>query len=145
LILEAGNLGEFQPFSLIPHQSIIFTYRKMKKLLAVFLFLLVSMLMVSSCEKLVLPDETPACVNSKIREIKDEEVRNPPAEIWKWEVDGGTYYYITSYCCDAFSELYDDKCNLLCAPDGGITGGGDGRCPSWTSQPEKTLVWKDPR
>ena len=100
---------------------------------------------ISSCVKLNLAKEAPNCIENKIREIQKEEVQNPPAEVWEWKADGKIYYYFNSACCDRFSKLYDDKCILLCAPDGGITGKGDGKCPEFTGEIEKTLIWKDER
>lgn len=44
-----------------------------------------------SCESLDLKTDAPSCIESKIRKIKNEGVRNPPAQVWKWEVDGKTY------------------------------------------------------
>jgi hypothetical protein len=85
----------------------------------------------------------PPCVETKIQEIQNEPVRNPPAQLWKWEVDQMTYYYVSAQCCDFFSELYDEDCNLVCAPDGGIIGDGDGNCPVWSGVPVKTLLWED--
>ncbi len=34
-------------------------------------------------------------------------------------------------CCDRTSTLYDRCGTVLCAPDGGYTGRGDGRCPDF--------------
>jgi len=42
---------------------------------------------------------------------------------------GDVYYYLPSPCCDIYNFLYDSDGNYLCAPDGGITGRGDGTCP----------------
>lgn len=87
----------------------------------------------------------PNCVERKIKKIKKEKVQNPPAKVWEWKVNGETYYYITSDCCDQFNYLYDDKCNEICAPDGGFSGSGDGKCPQFNGPIEKTLVWEDDR
>ncbi len=102
-------------------------------------------LSLTSCEKLDLEIDVPSCIEKKIEDIKQEEVRNPPAQVWKWEIDEQTYYYITSDCCDQYNYLYDDNCIVVCAPDGGITGTGDGKCPDFNGQIEKTLVWEDNR
>ena len=80
-----------------------------------------------------------------IDDIEKEEVRNPPTKVWKWEVDGSTYYYITSDCCDQYNYLYDENCNVVCAPDGGFTGTGDGNCPVFIEQIVSTLIWEDSR
>lgn len=104
-----------------------------------------STLLQSGCNKSVLDITVPACIQSKIKQIKSEPVRNPRAQIWKWEVDGKTYYYITSGCCDQYNYLYDANCNIVCAPDGGITGGGNGECPNFKGKAKKTLIWQDER
>lgn len=117
----------------------------MKNLIGIITGLILFTLTMSSCEKIDLEKDVPNCVETKIRKIKREEVRNPPAKVWEWKVDGKTYYYITSDCCDQFNYLYDDNCNEVCAPDGGFSGGGDGNCPQFNGQIEKTLIWEDDR
>lgn len=97
---------------------------------------------ITSCKRHDLSMKVPGCVEKKIEELKDKPVQNPPAEVWQWKVDGATYYYITSDCCDQFNYLYDEDCNVVCAPDGGFTGTGDGNCPEFSGTVEKKLVWK---
>ncbi len=97
-----------------------------------------------SCQKQRLKD-VPNCIENKINNIKSESVRNPATEVWKWEDDQNTYYYITSGCCDQYNNLYNDKCDVVCAPDGGFTGDGDGNCPDFEETLKKKLIWKDPR
>ncbi len=98
-----------------------------------------------SCEKIELEVSVPSCVEKKIREINKQPVWNPPAQVWKWESGGSTYYYFTSDCCDQFNLLYDDECNYVCAPDGGWSGAGDGNCPEFPEPVVRTLVWEDER
>ncbi|MHC1776059.1 MAG: hypothetical protein AB9834_11670 [Lentimicrobium sp.] len=112
------------------------------KFIIAFIF---TALLISACEKSDLKKDVPDCIESKINDIKNEPVRNPPASVWEWKVDGKTYYYITSDCCDQFNYLYDDDCSEVCAPDGGFTGAGDGQCPDFQGQIIKTLVWEDNR
>ena len=102
-------------------------------------------LIFGSCKEVDLEKDAPKCIMREIRKIKREEVRNPPAKVWEWNVDGATYYYITSDCCDQLNYLYDDDCNIVCAPDGGFSGGGDGTCPEFEGSIERTLVWEDQR
>jgi hypothetical protein len=113
----------------------------MKKLYLI-VFIILSL---TCCEEENCEIDIPACIEKKIEEIKMEEVRNPPAQVWRWEVDEQTYYYITSDCCDQYNYLYDENCNVVCAPDGGISGMGDENCPDFVEQIEKTLVWEDSR
>ncbi|WP_456376110.1 DUF6970 domain-containing protein [Lutibacter sp.] len=98
-----------------------------------------------SCEKYGLDVEAPTCIKNKIEKIINTKVTNPPAQVWKWEVDGTIYYYFTSNCCDQFNYLYNEQCEIVCAPDGGFTGDGDGNCPDFISEITKTLIWEDQR
>lgn len=97
-----------------------------------------------SCQSLNLPDGTPRCIRDEIGQLSKAGKQNPPAEVWKWQVGDKTYYYFNAPCCDQYSRLVDESCNFVCAPDGGFTGKGDGKCPD-LSNAAKTLVWKDTR
>jgi len=66
-------------------------------------------------------------------------VGNPPRSIWQYEFQGQTVYYMLAQCRDMFSSSYDGEGTLICAPDGGIDGRGDGRCPNFFS--ERTNGW----
>lgn len=119
---------------------------------AILLILTVFLCSVSGCEKNALRDDdpivaesTPDCVRSVIRELKEADIRNPPASVWKVEYQSKSYFYIPPYCCDFMGQLYDDNCKLICHPDGGFTGNGDGKCPDELDLNEKVLVWQDTR
>ena len=73
-------------------------------------------------------------------------VRTPPGSVWQYTFKEQTVYFIGADCCDQFSELYDSNCNLICAPDGGITGYGDGKCASFFKiRTDEILIWQDTR
>ena len=91
-----------------------------------------------------LPEDYPQCITKKINELKKIPVQNPPASIWEFEYQGKKVYYIPADCCDRFNPLYDKKCNIICHPDGGITGKGDSKCLDFSRKNEK-LIWKDDR
>lgn len=48
-----------------------------------------------------------------------------------WKHQGQAYYLLQAGCCDRFNELRDATGQYLCAPSGGFTGQGDGRCGNW--------------
>lgn len=101
---------------------------------------------ISSCEKPEVPRDTPDCIKQKIQAIKSASVRNPPAQVWKAQYEGKVVYYITPYCCDIYGQLYDQECNLICYPDGGIGGSGDGACSDFfETRTDAVLIWKDTR
>lgn len=91
-------------------------------------------------------DTIPACIQQKIDEIKSQKVTNPPISIYQYTYNKQTVYYITAPCCDIPSTLYDKNCNKICAPDGGFTGKGDGKCTDFfDTRTDKKLIWKDAR
>lgn len=110
-----------------------------------FLFTLLIPLTFMACSDDDIKKEVPKCIEEKIKQFKKDDVANPPIEVWEWTTEAKVYYYITSPCCDQFNYLYDNDCNVVCAPDGGFTGAGCGDCPTFGEDLTKTLVWKDER
>lgn len=89
---------------------------------------------------------TPDWVRTQIAKFQAEQVGNPPQSIWQYEYNGETVFYIPAQCCDQFSQLYDATGKFICAPDGGLSGKGDGKCPDFNqTQKNGTLIWRDPR
>jgi len=100
----------------------------------------------TGCYKDYVPRDTPNAIIQKINEIKAEAVRNPPASVWQYEYNGKTVYYFPPYCCDIPSLLFDGEGNLICSPDGGFSGTGDGRCTDFVSKRKnEKLIWQDSR
>jgi len=88
----------------------------------------------------------PPFVQQHIAQLEAEPKRNPPASIWRYTYRGREVYYVPPYCCDEAGELYDRDGNVICGPDGGLTGEGDGRCRDFFSdRSEERLVWADTR
>ena len=55
--------------------------------------------------------------------------QSPVIAVHAWTYKGQTVYEMLAGCCDRFNELYDASGRYLCAPSGGFTGTGDGKCP----------------
>jgi hypothetical protein len=100
-----------------------------------------------SCTDPASPQKNePAWVKQLISYFEAAPVGNPPQSIWKYEYKGNIVYYVPPQCCDMYSDLYDIEGKIICHPDGGITGSGDGRCTDFFSARQKeVLVWQDPR
>jgi hypothetical protein len=87
-----------------------------------------------------------AWLSEMIRELEEEAPANPPAKVYRYFYNDQEVYYLTSRCCDITGKVYDVEGNLLCEPDGGITGQGDGRCPDFAeTRTNETLIWEDKR
>ncbi len=88
----------------------------------------------------------PAWVDELIQQFESDPVGNPPLSIWRYEYDRQVVYFVPAHCCDIPSTVYDADGNVLCSPDGGLTGQGDGRCPDFFSnRSDEQLIWKDSR
>ena len=88
----------------------------------------------------------PPWLKERISAVLAERKRNPITRILRYQYDGRTVYYVSAPCCDQYSNVFDTKGTLVCQPDGGITGKGDGKCPDFEkNKTNEKLVWQDPR
>ena len=88
----------------------------------------------------------PPWLKARIASVLAERKRNPITRILRYNYRGQDVYYISAPCCDQFSQVLDTKGNLVCQPDGGITGKGDGKCADFDkNKTNEKLVWQDPR
>lgn len=88
----------------------------------------------------------PKCIQKLVKQYKSKPKQEPATAIYEYEYNGAKVYYVTAPCCDQMGTLYDAKCNILCHPDGGITGTGDGKCSDFNStKTNEVLIWKDDR
>jgi hypothetical protein len=110
-----------------------------------FIFLLLALpLLNQKCDK--NKDAVPTCIQQRIEQIQKEPKWNPPAEVNEYSFDGKRVYLFTSPCCDQYNNLYDNDCNLICAPSGGYTGKGDRKCLDFFEKAKHIkLIWKDQR
>lgn len=93
-----------------------------------------------------VPESVPDCIREKIKELQNDPLRNPPAAVLQYQYKGKLVYYVPPAAGDQMSELYGEDCELICRPDGGITGRGDGRCPDFFEErSNEKIVWKDSR
>lgn len=114
------------------------------KITLTFLFFI--SLILSSCNNEYVLKGTPECIEQKINTIANEGAWNPPAKVFSYEYRGQTVYYIPPRCCDIPSTLYDENCHIVCSPDGGLTGNGDGLCDDFiTTRTDEKLIWEDVR
>jgi hypothetical protein len=97
-------------------------------------------------KKNYLPDTLPACIQEKINALKEAPKSNPPAQVDAYLYHGEVVYGFNRPCCDQYYEVYDKDCNFICAPSGGITGKGDGKCANFYKDAELLqTIYKDER
>ena len=88
----------------------------------------------------------PEAVTRLINELEAQPPANPPAFIASYDYRGQVVYYLPPRCCDIFGDLYDAEGQIICHPDGGLAGKGDGRCPDFISQrTNEKIIWRDLR
>ena len=111
-----------------------------------YLALMLSLPLLLSLQCNKQKSEIPSCIQQKIDQIKAVPKWNPPAEVNEYIYQGKHLYLFSADCCDQFNQLYDSSCTYICAPSGGITGKGDGKCSDFSTAAQFVkLVWKDPR
>ena len=90
--------------------------------------------------------ETPAAIVALIHELEAQPPANPPAYVARYQYMGEVVYYVPPRCCDIFGDLYHASGQLICHPDGGLAGRGDGRCPDFLIQrTNEAILWRDQR
>ncbi|HYK55988.1 MAG TPA: hypothetical protein VEV15_05880 [Flavisolibacter sp.] len=111
-----------------------------------YIFTFVILLLVAAQTIKKGKEELPLCLQQKIEEIKQQLKWNPPAEVHEYNYNGKRVFYFSSNCCDRYNVVFDEKCEYVCAPSGGITGKGDGKCADFSTKAQYVkLVWKDDR
>jgi hypothetical protein len=104
------------------------------------------LLLLIGCNHIFTPNGSPKWVQNLIANYEKDTIGNPPRSIWEYDYNGQTVYYIPAQCCDQFSTLYDASGKVICAPDGGITGRGDGKCPGFMQERKnEKFIWEDSR
>jgi hypothetical protein len=113
-----------------------------------FRLILMALVLAAACvpENPVALDQHPSWLTSLIRQLETEPGANPPAFIARYEYKGQVVYYVPPRCCDVSSALHRTDGTVLCQPDGGFAGTGDGRCADFTAERKnEQIVWRDPR
>jgi hypothetical protein len=104
---------------------------------------LLTLLMASPCA--FAQTDVPPFVATLISHFKAAPPKASPGSIWRYIYRGETVYYVPPlFCCDISSYLYDAKGIVLCRPDGGFVGIGDGKCPDFLKERSQgELLWSD--
>ncbi|MEM8902013.1 MAG: hypothetical protein AAGC85_28150 [Bacteroidota bacterium] len=86
----------------------------------------------------------PSCIQLKIDTLANSVVLNSPTQVFRYQYEGESVFKFKGGCCDQFEFVYSNQCEYICAPSGGFTGLGDGRCPNFSEEAtHEELVWED--
>ncbi len=79
-------------------------------------------------------NDLPECLQKMVAGDPEwpHELIYPSDYISRCNYDDRIVYFMPSQCCDIPSYLFDADCNIICSPDGGYSGTGDGRCPEFS-------------
>lgn len=118
----------------------------MAKILTLTLIVILSLDRTGCKDQNKLESASIDCIETIIAEIERKPVQSPPATVWQYTYKNEFVYYIPAPCCDQFNPVYNLDCTILCHPDGGITGKGDGKCNDFFFLAiNKRILWKDSR
>lgn len=70
----------------------------------------------------------PACVQKQVDVYKQKSKSKNDVLASSDRYNGKTVYVIQPGCCDQYTVMMDENCSYICAPSGGMTGRGDGKC-----------------
>ena len=88
----------------------------------------------------------PQWLRQRIAAVLAERKPNPTIRIYRYHFQDQEVYWQSAPCCDQYSTVFTLKGQVICHPDGGITGNGDGKCADFDKKKtNERLVWQDPR
>lgn len=87
----------------------------------------------------------PDWLAAKIKTYESQPLDYVPSEIWLIQQRGQPAFFFRSPCCDQYDPLLNASGQEICNPAGGITGDGDGKCPTPADPGTPvTFVWAHP-
>ena len=113
--------------------------------------LLLSMTLLLACTRSPQPltaaaPPVPDWLTRLVAQFAHAPAGTRPGAVYRYVYRGQWVYYVPPGCCDTPGAVYDAAGTLLCAPDGGFTGTGDGRCPDFvTARQQGQRIWPDRR
>lgn len=86
----------------------------------------------------------PLWLMQKINGFITDPTTERPLSIRQFGYKGAVVYHFTSQCCDQLNYLYDATGTIICAPDGGFSGSGNGQCPDFAdTSTAGAVIWED--
>jgi len=73
----------------------------------------------------------PSCLSQQIALLDKKQTTDPPVQIDEYMYNNKRVFLFTAGCCDQYNTVYDEQCNAICAPSGGLDGKGDHKCENF--------------
>ena len=90
------------------------------------------------CKRVDVPEGVPSCIK---KEIKKSDACLEKVTEYNYQ-ESSVFLFENNNCPDALSFIYDDNCNCICSPSGGITGQGDKKCTDFFETATKVrIIW----
>ena len=97
---------------------------------------------IEEAKPLLIDPKLPAWLIDKIKLIAKDETIPVGSHVIQLSNKKKKYYSLPVACCDQFVPLFDEEGKLLCHPEGGIAGNGDGKCKGLEKKLQKSkIVW----
>jgi hypothetical protein len=113
------------------------------------LLLFVFLMSVACARSPVAPNSTesvPVWLTALTHQLEAQPVANPPTFIARYDYKGQSVYFLPQQCCDIMGALYREDGSVMCHPDGGFSGSGDGQCPDFLAERKnEQIIWRDAR
>ena len=76
----------------------------------------------------------PSCLVKQIESFDKKQSANPPVQIDEYMYKDKRVFLFTADCCDQYNTVYDEQCNAICSPSGGLEGRGDRKCEDFSKE-----------
>ena len=87
--------------------------------------------------------DAPNWLRAEIRRLSSEADPNVPVVVTRSQYRGETVYYTSPGVPDGLGVLFDAEGNVLCHPDGGLDGRGNGMCADFfAARVNDTILWR---
>jgi hypothetical protein len=90
--------------------------------------------------------DVPSWLQAEIARLDAEAAPNVPVVVTRSQYRGETVFYASPSLPDGLGVLFDAEGNVLCHPDGGLDGRGDGKCTDFfAARVNETVLWRAAR
>ncbi len=107
------------------------------------IFILLSSLLLFSCEKADTEANAPYPIRRKIAKYNNDSALKCLDKVIEYIYDGKKVYLFQQYCPDSQANLFNKLSKKICSPWGGFSGTGDLKCTNFSETAEFIrVIWE---